>query len=529
MLSPAVLVLAVAAAAASDGSNAVQPSTHAAAQRGAGVFNAVFDSLRKYGTTVHPNGMSLYLATVAAGVLLHHGNGRNATPTTLDWLAYEIEHAEIFARSRMGHPGGEPPAVVRGPQVVLADGGGDDGTGTGHGWLHTYRTTRPLQFLYIDGMSGDKSDDGVIDTQDLILRASPAGNIAQKTVPTTARETSTPRPPGPPGEFVRAADICELCAQWHLQGVIRTEGAGTEIIKCDFFDGLEQVQSLRQPNNADRWPGSPGGGPGAPGGRPGAPGYPGERPSDPGAPGRPGGGPGRPSGPNSRHGRTTGPVNFEDGFRDVGAHRTLIDYGSMVSAYFFPVNLTNPDAARAAYPRLVGAAPAELRAIKAYLAEVVAARRGLTPAPDAAGASWRDLADLVVRRYAPRLTLLANASSTSTSTSTAAAAADDMARNLRATLNVFVDDAVEDVHQREAEARARCATFYLPVAATAHSADPFLYAAFKAVNAAICNALFDALDTVADVPAAESRSAVDAAKASLQRLMEYLDWSVFEQ
>jgi hypothetical protein len=74
-------------------------SVETAALRGPHIFNAVNDSLRKLGTSVYYNGMSLYFATVPEDVLFHHGNRRNATPKMLRWLAYEIEHAEIFARS----------------------------------------------------------------------------------------------------------------------------------------------------------------------------------------------------------------------------------------------------------------------------------------------------------------------------------------------------------------------------------------------------------------------------------------------
>ncbi|CAK7226464.1 hypothetical protein SCUCBS95973_006208 [Sporothrix curviconia] len=512
---------------------AVQPSTEVAAQRGPYIFNAVFDSLRKYGSTVHPNGMSLYLATVPEGVFFHHGNGQNATPTALDWLAYEIEHAEIFARTKFGAPGGGPgggpgdgghrsgmmgemggaphhhhgapiAGKDRSDQIALGSSGGvNDDEEEGHGWLHIYRTTRPLQFLYIDGMSGNKGSDGVIDTQDYLLRAE-----ADRPDPTSRpHPTQGPRqpvqPPGPAGEFARAKDLCELCAEWKLQGVIRTEGAGTEIIKCDFFDGLEEVQSLQRSDNAKR--GGPGGGPG---GRPGRGG--------PGGSG-PGGGPGgrRPGGPGGPPRGFSGPFNPENSFRDVGAHRTVLDYQSMVSAFFFPVNLTNPDDKRASFPRLISASNDELVAIKTYLADVVEARRAATLAPY----NWRDVADLVVRRYAPRLTALANSSSES-----------DFSDAVLSMLYVFIDYSVTDAAKREAEALDRCTQFYVRTQQPlATEADKLIYAGFEAVNAKICGTLFGALHTVSDKDSTDRASAVEAAKESIKALIAYLDWSVFEK
>ncbi|RMZ78844.1 hypothetical protein DV738_g3682, partial [Chaetothyriales sp. CBS 135597] len=172
------------------------PSIEVAAQRGPAIFNSVHDSLRKWGSIVHPNGMSMFLATVPQGVLLHHGNYRNATPATLDWLADEK-----------------------------------------HGWLHTYRAARPLHFLYLDGLSGNKGHDGVTDTQEFLLRQPKAA------VPSQSRALlEEDRPPGPPGEYELVLDVCNLLVGWGLDGMIRTEWAGFEIVKCEFPNGLEQVQ-----------------------------------------------------------------------------------------------------------------------------------------------------------------------------------------------------------------------------------------------------------------------------------------------
>ena len=544
------LTLAVLVAAATVSANSVSaaiapeiasfgPSTEVAASRGNQIFNSVFDSLRKYGSTVHPNGMSIYLATMPQGVLLHHGNGRNATPTSLDWLAYEIEHAEMFARTKFGRgPGGGPPhdsphngphdgphgplpphksaALLPTPpshEMVLSGESasqvalGDEKTTEkeGHGWLHIYRTSRPLQFLYIDGMSGDKGSDGVIDTQDYLLRSATPEQAAIKAKAKaaktkTAAPTTSPKPPGPPGESARAEDLCELCAEWGLQGVIRTEGPGTEIIKCDFFDGLEEVQSLQRPKSSGGgFPGGPGGGhdrrPG--GGFPGGPGggYRGPRPGGPGGP------PHMPS----------GPFDVENGFRDVGGHRTVLDYASMVSAFFFPVNLTNPEAGRAAFPRLTSASNDELVAIKSYLHNVVEARRNAPPA----AYSWRDVADLIVRRYQPYLVSLAN--------STAASFEGEV----QSALNVFTDYSVMDAAQRDTEGRARCTAFYLQTKTPLETeTDELLYAAFEGVTGKICNVLYDAANTVAG---SKDETVVASARGSIKNLIAYLDWSVLER
>lgn len=477
------------------------PSAEVAAQRGPQVFNSVYDALRKWGAVVHPNGMSLFLATVPEGVMLHHGNNRNQTPTELDWLAYEIEHSEMFARPR-GPPGGPPGSPPdregalnhhherrKDDQAPLFDYGAmplkDE---SASGWLHTYRTTRPLRFLYIDGMSGNKGSSGVSDTQDFLLRG--VRNVDSDWPPSPKDGKSTR---GPPGEHQRAMDLCELCAEWDLQGVIRTESPGFEIIKCNFFDGLEQIQSLqRSGTSGNRPPGPPRGD------KPGRYGGPG-KPRGPGGPGGPGGGGWR--------------RDEADRNREIGSSRTLLDYSSMVSAYFFPVNITNPDSSTPGIPRLVNTTQDEMAAVKAYLAKVVKERRDVP----ISSFNWRDIADLVVRRYAPRLPAMANKTES----------VEDMAQQIRFLLEVFIDYSVEDAETRDVEAQERCATFYLQTMPIKTDADRFIYAAFKAVNEEICAALFKVRSLVVLDPDAGDEVLAEA-KSIVNSLMSYLAWTVLE-
>jgi hypothetical protein len=72
---------------------------------------------------------------------------------------------------------------------------GDDDLDIMEGYLHIYRTTRPLtNLLYIDGMSAGKTSMGTLDTQDLVLRNSSDGN-----------------PTG--GDYVRGQELCTLGAE----------------------------------------------------------------------------------------------------------------------------------------------------------------------------------------------------------------------------------------------------------------------------------------------------------------------------
>lgn len=277
-------------ASPSHAASSLKPSKDIAKDRAPQIFNSVHDSMRQWGSSLHHNGVSFFLATVPEGVLLYHGNNRPESPTEPDWLAYEIEHAEQFARSRGPPPGRDKarterrnpffnlnPVDTETQQHILNTGDKepqipDDDEKKKGGWLHVYKTTRALPFLYIDGMGGGKTEIGTLDSQDYLLR--------NKT-----QEEDEPGKPhrGPMGEGTRARELCELSASWGLQGVIRME-AGFEIIKCDFKDGLEEIQTLQRPvRDSDGFGHPPGYGPGGPDGdRPGGDRPGGDRPDRPG-------------------------------------------------------------------------------------------------------------------------------------------------------------------------------------------------------------------------------------------------------
>jgi hypothetical protein len=71
------------------------------------VFNAVHSSMRQWGSSLNHNGMSFFLATVPAGTELYHGTSKQEEISGTEWLAFEPEHALIFARPHRGPPPGE--------------------------------------------------------------------------------------------------------------------------------------------------------------------------------------------------------------------------------------------------------------------------------------------------------------------------------------------------------------------------------------------------------------------------------------
>ena len=307
------------------------PGLESARANGRAIFNAVHDAMRQFGSSWHHNGMSVFPAVVPRGVLLYHGSHSPDVPRSHEWLAFEVEHAENFARSRPPRRRGgwhssddtslkhEDPLDVA-VRLQSRDWLNDEGEGDEvlPGYLHTYRTTRPLNLLYIDGMAAANTWYGTTDTQDLLLTYAPDRQ--------------------PMEDYRRGGDLCEAFAAWGVEGFIRME-PGFEVIFCDFSPdaGLELASApARQ-----------------------------ALPDDP-----------------AYADFDSALSHFEwvraaaQRYRDIGAGRVLLDFSGMVSAYFYPVNLTNPDPERPELPRLVQATEAQLAVMRGHVAGV-ASRRGL--------------------------------------------------------------------------------------------------------------------------------------------------------
>jgi hypothetical protein len=233
----------------------------------------------------------------------------------MEWLAFEIEHAEMFAQpfpggrprrpgrpehperpERPGEPGDGPPPPpfeVSWSETVdeIRSMDDDDEPDYSRGYLHIYRTTRPLtKLVYIDGMSAGKTTMGTLDTQDYLLRNITDGDN------------------GPAfSDFKRGRDLCDLDAEWEFEGFVRME-MGFEIIFCEFSDGLV-LESVR----------------------------------------------GRASGKNKSFGRMPQLELLRGAsmrYPGITAQRLILDYSGMVSAYWYDFNLTNPDPERLDLPRL---------------------------------------------------------------------------------------------------------------------------------------------------------------------------------
>ncbi|TDZ40400.1 Uncharacterized protein C8035_v004116 [Colletotrichum spinosum] len=486
------------------------PSKSHARENAPFIFNAVHSAMRQWGSSVHHNGLGVMPATVPRGTLLFHGTRANVTPSGPEWLAFEMEHSENFARSWKGGrgspaprppppppPGGRPrepprggrppPAVMRQDEEQRRLGHGGDGDGDGDDWeeeerpavrgyFHTYRATRDLKLLYIDGMAAGKTGMGTLDTQDFFLRGLESA-------------------PGF-GEFERARDVCEVVGRWGLDGVVRME-IGFESIYCDFFDGLELVSVLRRP-----W-------------------------SD------------------TFEGR--GGVDMFEWTRAVsqrydgiGGGRVRLDFSGMVSGFWYPLNVSNPNGRRD-MPRLGKLDKAEREVMLGRVEEnVKRSRRGEVGRVD-----WQGVVDLVVTRHADRIEMMA-----------AAGEVEAFVSQVMAVTNTFVDYPRDefDAAGLVEDARERCARHHLAPATVRRGQwteeDGLIYAAVESVVERVCGRLYDVRGLLVDAAPALSRvfgeggirsavedgrddaklaEAVQRGREAIEALREELGWSAWKK
>ncbi|GAB0137645.1 hypothetical protein EsDP_00005902 [Epichloe bromicola] len=422
----------------------VAPDLQTAEENAPHIFNAIHSAGRQWGSAIYHNGLSFIPAIMPEGTLLYHGAQTANRPAEPEWLAFGVEHAEAFAVS-----------AKNGTRNFL---GQDDSTSSAHdqaqkpmsgikgelaendarfpGYLHTYRANRDLNLLYVDGMSAAKTLMGTLDTQDLVLREN---------------QTSESRPSFM-GERGRVESICNLLAQWGYDGLMRME-IGFEVVYCDFEKGLDLVMQTRTSGS--------------------------ENPSV-----------------------DVRDVSYRDLFQwtravseqydGIGGDRVRLDFSSMVSGYFFPVNISSTDPNRPDLHRLAAASLDELKDIKAYLRNVATKARRFT-------VHWQATVDMIVTRYARRLSLLAEAKQPLDLVKSELRVATQMYINAPARPEgISVQE--ESGHNQTAEALRLCRQHYL-LPAYIHQniwslEDKLIHTAIQSVMSDICETLFSAYDIV---------------------------------
>lgn len=208
-----------------------------------------------------------------------------------------------------------------------------------HGYVHTYRNKKDLKLLFVDGMSAGKTDYGTLDTQDLVLLE---GRELNQT---------------PYEDVSRAIELCKVVQPWGYDGLIRLE-MGFEIINCNFTDNLTQMKAKHTFLGRER------------------------------------------IGDDSMH--TYQWVRAVGQRYDGLGARLKLDFSSMVSGLFYPVNTTNPDPLHPEFKRLAATPMDDLRVIKNRVEEIAKADFQTFLI------DWKYIVDTVVERFSDRLAAMAD-------------------------------------------------------------------------------------------------------------------------
>ncbi|KAI6410570.1 hypothetical protein MCOR21_001328 [Pyricularia oryzae] len=474
----------------------ILPNKDAARHNAHRIFTTLHSAGRQWGSSTDHNGMSFFRATVPEGSYFFHGSQRPDRPTGFEWLAFEIEHSQFFAtpwdpsRGPGRGPGRDPDGVdveewhdwrrahsahgakpvlflsdqdSQHPMSISEDGRrGSNVSRPTHGYLHTYRAARPLNLLYVDGMGAGKSKYGTLDTQDFILRGKTPGEF--EGVPGG----------GVSGESDRAKELCEVADEWARQGGGRIDGimrmeVGFEIIYCHFEEGggLDLVSldatALR---NETGW-------------------------VDP-------------------------QVHAFEWVRAVGLRydgfpktRLNIDWSSIVSAYFYNINLTNPDTQRSEMPRVVNATNEERAAIKSKVQETMAVQRH-----NGNNIDWQGIVDLLVGRYSDRLAFLSKEDIT----------VEDMRQEVNFLLYSYINFDDSDAKPSLERCRAKHLETALLKRPSWTQEDELLFTAVETVSEDICSTLIDMWEILGHKDASLAKP-----KQYLQGLKSRLNWSTWKK
>lgn len=531
-LLAAVLALAAASCAtASDPHQQHLPDIDAARHNAFALFNSIHSAARQWGSSVHHNGMSFYLAQAPKGSVFYHGGFTATRPSSFEWLAFEVEHAANFAQSWEGQPQPRPDKsrphssdaanlgaillwhrysrstllreAAEAPHLVdqiestqqqlsshAREMGHDDGHGTlpgnppdlgtpFRGYFHTYRANRPLNLVYIDGEGAAKCPLGTMDSQDLVL-------LGWNHTAHTPREQML-------AEFSRARGFCALAGEWALAGGVKIDGfvrmeAGFEIIYCDFSPtgGLDltsvQASPFRNESHLDQ---------------------------------------------DSKFSFQS-PRLFEwfraaaARFRGLPTSRLDVDWSSMVSAFAYPVNLSNPDVTRQDLPRLLNSTADERSSIRSRLEEVVIERAG-SRAGKKHTIDWQGVVDNIVTRYSHRLALITHQNLT----------ANDFLVVISTLIDPFVDY-LDHSPTAERSAASRCTRHHLQSLSLNARAwtpeDHVISAATETVSGTICALLFTTRRLLIDsLATGDVQSALEQARDIAWGLVHKLKWSTWKE
>ncbi|KAI6247894.1 hypothetical protein HI914_03992 [Erysiphe necator] len=317
------------------------------------------------------------------------------------------------------------------------------------GYLSTYRTTRPLNnVIYFDGMSAAKSKYGTLDIQDRVLLQ----NNDFKSYPGFE-------------DFNRVHEICKLLPQ--VDGIIRME-LGFELIICDTSNKLELLSITSHPQHFYR------------------------------------------NKTENVFWRSEYMRGVSIRYKGLVSGKISIDFSSMISAFFYPFNLTNPNLKKAELPRIH---PEEKEKITRLRNDVVTLFNNQSRPQ--VFIRWQSIVDELVTRYSDRLAYMESKKSNRL----------EMIHETKFLLERFINRAELNL----TASKEQCASLYLLPAMMAPMvtmSDIFIYEAVITVSREICNSLFEVREKLLS---RHDAAMVVEAKLMVKDLMKWLNWSTWKE
>jgi hypothetical protein len=191
----------------------------------------------------------------------------------------------------------------------------------------------------------------------------------------------------------------------------------------------------------------------------------------------------------------------EKRYNGIPAGRVSLDHSSMVSAFFYPLNLTNPDQERAPLPRLPMDHQPVLEVLRFDLKEAMSRER--SPSID-----WQGIVDMIITRYSDRLKFLT---------------LENLSReNMAFEIGVLLDVFINYKHVHIPMSIQDCSIHYLRSVTPKTPQDHLIHEAIFAVSQRICNDLFQVRNLLA-----EEDFDVAQAKDIVEDLISYLNWTTW--
>lgn len=196
----------------------------------------------------------------------------------------------------------------------------------------------------------------------------------------------------------------------------------------------------------------------------------------------------------------------------IDASRVELKYDAMISAYFYPLNLTNPDPDKQILPRLPFEETLVLETMRHDLKHAFLQtqnRKQKQEKPD-----WQGMVDMIIARYAERLQFIAS---------------DPGFEETMSLINVLINTFINYEDFSKAESIDKCTkNYFTPAEAFEwNGQDHLLATAILDVSSRICETLFDVREDLLKEEDEGNKTALVVNK--IKDLIAYLDWATWKE